>query len=278
MRPATTTGVADPPVIAANGEPTKITPVDTATADNDPQNKLIYDRVNTDSGKDAAGATLVTPGAPSDTSAAPDDGQSAIARIILPGGPGTNTNDAASDSVGALAADDPAATGAADSGDETSDEIGPKKVRTVIVKPDGTIVSSGAVDAGQQATAAPAIPANPAPAADAPAAVADATPPVDDTAAISGANGELAVTPAPSLADADTMPAAKPATAPAAKQVAIAKPAPAPIDVTPAAKPASGGSGRRRHAGAGLLAAQRGSGPRHLPRSSGALPEDPRPV
>ncbi len=94
----------------------------------------------------------------------------------------------------------------------SSDEgFGPRKVRTVVVRPDGTIVSSQASAPGDAAAAQPSVaaatgPASPAPA---PAAVeplppATTTPPVDpnnDTLAIAGANGgvdangELKITP-----------------------------------------------------------------------------------
>lgn len=212
-----------PPLIAADGAPTKITPEDT-TADGDAQSKLIYDRVN---GGEAAGdTTLVTPGnEPADT-AAGDAAKNP--RVIIPGGPGidapaTATDDAlrldrqadapppvdsrqTGDGIGALAEDgaDPAVI----------EPIGPRKVRTVIVKPDGTIVSSEAADQGATPPAAEPIPPLP--------------PVTDDTAAIAGNNEgkALPLTDAPD--PAATTAAIKTAPADTAPPVAEAEPAPPP--------------------------------------------------
>lgn len=269
FRPAgTATGT--PPVIVADGQPTKITPDDTAAADAEAQNKLIYDRVN--SGEENAETTLVTPGneaiapVPSDNSSS-----NPITRVIIPGGPGYD-QPASDDGLsldgqpstlppeGAAAAE----VGANDAEDSAIQAIGPRKVRTVIVKPDGTIVENVVNDTGEGATASdtaagpPAVPAA-SPAEAAPAVVAEAAtsqPVNDDTNAIAGGsgNGELQITPVPdaggsTVAAVDNPPvvapppAPPPAPAPAQQQqtvVAAVDKGTAPIDLTqgPAAGPA----------------------------------------
>jgi hypothetical protein len=259
-----------PPVIAADGSPTKITPADTAANDTDSPNKLIYDRVNSNADNSTGDTTLLAP----DTGTTPPAGDAqpgAVSRVIIPGGPGIDQpgagNDTApsgqqdmaaapqpapSDGIGALASND-----ATPADQDAIQPIGPRKVRTVVVKPDGTIVSSNAAEAGTDAP--PAATVAPADATAAPQpAPADPTPPAvaDDVAAISGANGDaLPLTPTPdAAAPADAAPAdqapvadapaAKPAaTKPANTQVATAADDASPIDITPGAKPASATSG-----------------------------------
>ncbi len=102
--------------------------------------------------------------APADTNIATDTAQSneseasrEISRIILPGGPGDQSTA-------------PAVPGAEDA----TDDSGPRKVRTVVVKPDGTIVSSEAAPRGATDTApAATVPDNaPLPPSDAPPSMA----------------------------------------------------------------------------------------------------------
>jgi hypothetical protein len=147
-----------PPVIAADPTPTKVAPAvaDTAAADAE-NNKLIYDRV--DAAGQATGDTkLVTPGE-EQVAAAPaaDATDNPISRVIIPGGPGVD---------GPLAADDkaasPAEASAAATDGSADSQIGPRKVRTVVVRPDGTIVSSEATPADGVAGALPAA-ADPSP-------------------------------------------------------------------------------------------------------------------
>jgi hypothetical protein len=202
-----TTGA--PPLIAADGGPTKITPEDTAAADTDAQNKLIYDRVN--SGEAAANndTTLVTPGdGPINDVATDDTGNNAISRVIIPGGPGIdapatddalrldNQQDAVVPPVADAPADSITALAANDSGNPDAIEpIGPRKVRTVVVKPDGTIVSSNAADEGTPPADETAAPTTATTTAKAPPAPASVT---DDTAAIAGNGGQdLPITDAP---------------------------------------------------------------------------------
>ncbi len=280
-----------PPVIAADGNPTKITPDDT-TAANDPdgQNKLIYDRVN--SGDQAnTDTTLLTPDNGPIKDVGSDTANSAISRVIIPGGPGIDapgTNNSATqpdqqaaappattttqpDAIGQVAAND--ATVAVDP--DAIQPIGPRKVRTVVVKPDGTIISSAATDAGiAPEAAAPAATSNNTAAAKPAATSAEPAPAVvDDTAAIAGNNSDALPITAPSsdgtTAAADAAPApatpvveappavAKPAaTKPAATKPAATKPAAAqqvatadaaddssPIDIVPGTTAAPAASG-----------------------------------
>ncbi|MCP4386085.1 MAG: hypothetical protein GY798_32550 [Hyphomicrobiales bacterium] len=132
-----------PPVIAADSTPTKVFPDAPAATDQDQQGKLIYDRVDdTETGSET---TLVTGGDDPIVDVPADDEDLAnnpIARVIVPGGPGIDGPIADSgDGVGSTDAESdlPAAADAS---------IGPKKVRTVVVRPDGTIVSSEAVEEG----------------------------------------------------------------------------------------------------------------------------------
>lgn len=240
-----TTGTTPPPLIAADGGPTKITPDDSATTDTDAQNKLIYDRVN--SGEAAnSDTTLVTPGdGPINDVATDDTSNNAISRVIIPGGPGIDapaTDDALrldnqqdsvappvaetpSDAITALAANDAAGTNDPDA----IQPIGPRKVRTVVVKPDGTILSSNATDAAAPADAA-------APQATAVTPLPTPTPPVtDDTAAIAGNAGkDLPITDAPdTTATAEVaQPEPPPVAEPAPTAVAEAKPLPKPTAET----------------------------------------------
>jgi hypothetical protein len=255
-----------PPVIAADGAPTKITPADTTTTDADTSTKLT-DRLT--SGGDANGDTTLL---------APDDGTATAnptSRVIIPGGPGIDAPPAAgngqaaqkpavvspppadtapTDAIGAVAAND--ATDAADPA--SADPIGPRKVRTLVVKPNGDIISNNATDVVDSgAAAAPAAPTPPpanAVATDAPAVPAPEKPPVtDDVAAITGKNGDaLPITTQPdaaadtaATAPADTQtvaaadPPAKPAPAakPSKQPVQTAENDASPIDITPGTKP-----------------------------------------
>jgi hypothetical protein len=158
--------VATPPIIAADASPAKIVPAATP-ASNDEQNKLIYDRVN--GGQSADGTKLVTPG-DDKVAAAPAasaDENNPISRVIAPGGPGFDQPAKAGDA--AASGDPPADAPAATEGD--NGQISPKKVRTVVVRPDMTVVSSKAAsadDAGKlPAGASPAVPPAAGPTADA---------------------------------------------------------------------------------------------------------------
>lgn len=258
------TGSEEPPIIVADGAPTKITPDEPALAEAEAANKLIYDRVNPAEG--TAETTLLTPGEEPIAQVPTDDAASnPITRVIIPGGPGI---DAPTDDQG-LSLDGQPSTMAAESGDPTqlaandgsdpSQPIGPRKVRTVIVKPDGTIVESTAsevddLSAAAAATAAPAAAPAPEPVIAAPSPAPEPAQPqpiTDDTAAIAGTtNGELAITPLPET-DASRVataeeppvlappaPAAEPPPAPAANVAAANTDA---VDLQPSPPVPSGG-------------------------------------
>jgi hypothetical protein len=152
---------AAPPVITADTTPTKIIPptpdADVAKSD---------DRVD---GPETADSKLVTTDE-TKVAALPSDAEdnNPISRVIIPAGPGFDSPVA----DGGTAADD-------------SSQLGPKKVRTVVVRPDGTIVSSEAVPADGSVSPPPSA------AADAtPAPADDVTPPADATASPQVATAE----------------------------------------------------------------------------------------
>ncbi|SHG05343.1 Cell division protein DedD (protein involved in septation) [Kaistia soli DSM 19436] len=221
-------GGGTPQVIAADQSPTKVEPEVQPTQNQDTQqNKLIYDRADPDT---ASPDQLQIPdNGTADATAQSNESQASreISRIILPGGPGDQSSS-------------PAVPGGVDNTvPNTGDDSGPRKVRTVVVKPDGTIVSSEAAPRG----------ATPAANTNAPASTdaASATSPTAlQTPAADGADT------APSTAADDTAPAmAAPAkdasqlSAPAAAAPEVAA-APTPVPATPepaapAATPSSGG-------------------------------------
>ena len=119
-----------------------------AVAEDEGQAKLIYDRVNP--GDEAAGSQLAAQENDpiSDVPAQADESSNPISRVILPGGPGI-------DPPASETGPSPTATAAAPPVESESDRIqpiGPKKVRTVVVRPDGTIVSSEAAPADGSAS------------------------------------------------------------------------------------------------------------------------------
>ena len=223
-----------PQVIAADEAPTKIAPeVKPVTDPNAQQNKLIYDRADPDKG--SPDQLQIPDDGTADATAQSNESQASreISRIILPGGPGDESTT-------------PAVPGGTDpaTADE-GDDAGPRKVRTVVVKPDGTIVSSEAAPRG--AAAANDAPAA-APTASAPAVVAAApeaaapaaeAPANDAPAADAQSDGTMSLDAlTPSAKDSSQL--AAPDTAPAPVAAAPAPVAAAPAAVKPAA-PSSGG-------------------------------------
>ena len=247
-----------PPIITADATPSKVTPEETAAPEADAQsNKLIYDRVD---GKGAGEDTkLANPGEDPIAAGPPvDEGNTAISRVIIPGGPGidrppqpdagatTAAEAAAGEAAGTtITTDEPAADQAA-TADDGAASIGPKKVRTVVVKPDGTIVSSEAtaVDATSASEPLPdtATPDAATAAADTPAVPDTRTQmddvldgkalPVDTDPLKSAARGKTVADAAPAAA-AGTVPA--PGTAPAGDAESAAS-APDTVAPPPAAK------------------------------------------
>ena len=132
-----------PPIITADSSPTKVQPDDAQASDGEAPSKLIYDRV-AESGE-GTDTRLVTSNDTDIGNIPADDTDVAnnpISRVIIPGGPGVD-EPGADGGDGAAIADGSAS--------EEQSDIGPRMVRTVVVKPDGTIVSSeatGVDDAG----------------------------------------------------------------------------------------------------------------------------------
>ncbi len=216
-----------PQVIAADESPTKVAPeVKPVTDPNAQQNKLIYDRADPDQG--SPDQLQIPDDGTADAAAQSNESQASreISRIILPGGPGDQSTT-------------PAVPGATDApATDAGDDSGPRKVRTVVVKPDGTIVSSEAAPRGAAQAADTNAPAA-APAASAPTVVA-AAPATDAPPAAAapedGGQASLDTLTAPAK---DTSQLAPPAAEAAPAEVAAA---PAPAAVKPAAPaPSSGG-------------------------------------
>lgn len=142
-----------PPLIAADSGPTKVRPENPGGAATSEQSKLIYDRVGGDTvdAELAPDRTVTTVSRPETQQT---DASREISRIILPN-----------------PADPPIEDEAAAASAE-SDTVGPKRVRTVVVRPDGTIVSSNSAPATAAAAPPPAV----APVESAPPQVASAEP------------------------------------------------------------------------------------------------------
>jgi hypothetical protein len=239
-----------PPIITADATPTKVEPDNTGAGDSEGQAKLIYDRV--DPGSEVAGSELVVPGEDpiADIPPIPEDtGGNDVSRVILEGGPGIDAPADATDPSAPIDLSDRMAVGS----DTTEPEpIGPKKVRTVVVRPDGTIVSSAATSTEETAETIPDLPppseTPPAPAADENPLLADdfgveaidnpagdappSPPPAEDLGSASVPDIPApAPTPAPAPAPTPTPRASPPPAAPTV--VATTGAANGPIDVTP---------------------------------------------
>lgn len=134
-----------PPIIVAEAGPTKVPPDEQAVAETDAQGKLIYDRVD-ESGDETR---LVTSGEAAVGEIPADDvDDNPISRVIIPGGPGID-GPAPVGEAGAAVIAEVEPPGSEDAG------IGPRMVRTVVVKPDGTIVSSAATGVDEDGNALP---------------------------------------------------------------------------------------------------------------------------
>jgi hypothetical protein len=235
-----------PPIITADSSPTKVEPDNTGAGDSEGQAKLIYDRV--DPGSEVAGSELVVPGGDpiADIPPIPEDtGGNDVSRVILEGGPGPEIPAGDTDPMDLSEGRE---TTVAGSSPPEPEPIGPKKVRTVVVRPDGTIVSSAATATEETAETIPDLPppseTPPAPAADENPLLADdfgveaIDNPTPDTPAGDVASASVPDVPAP----APTPPTPAPAPPPAAKASPPPKPptvvattggANGPIDLTP---------------------------------------------
>ncbi|HET7716353.1 MAG TPA: SPOR domain-containing protein [Bauldia sp.] len=143
-----------PPIIAADAGPTKVPPDEPTTTETDAQGKLIYDRV--DDSSDGSDTRLVTSGQAQVGDVPSEDTEIAdnpISRVIIPGGPGVDppASEDGTDGQAVIAE-----AGAPEPPEGEQSGIGPRMVRTVVVKPDGTIVSSEATGVDEEGNALPA--------------------------------------------------------------------------------------------------------------------------
>ena len=190
-------GSGEPPLVQADNSPVKEAPADPGGKDFPHKNKLIYDRLQ--NGDQPENERLVprreelaVPALPSatQTAALPADGPPQVASAPL---------------------------------EETGEDGGPRRVKTMVVRPDGSVMAPAMPPAGAETTASTTAPA--APAAGVQVASAD--------------NPGIAVTAPPA---AQAAPAPQAAAAPPAAPAATPEPAPAPVQqaaVAPAPKPAA---------------------------------------
>jgi SPOR domain len=202
-----------PPIIRAEDTPAKIAP--TAAQTEEPtqqQGKLVYDRVGGDAAAD--NAQLVPREEP-----VADLGERKV-RVIEPG-----QEDQAAGLRGSASE--------TASGTDASGDTQPKRVRTVVVKPDGTIV--GEIEPPK--SAAPVQPLQPAAAQPAPASepVPMSAPAAEPTP--ESATAEPSGPPLPRPRPADLPVSKTSAAAPAAPATAPVAPAPAPAAFVPPAAP-----------------------------------------
>jgi len=253
-------GSSGPPqIITADATPTKITPDNAGVSDGDSQSKLIYDRVDPNSEIDDSQLVVAGNDPIADIPPIPEDTASSdVSRVILGGGPVLDRPPEETGSMDELSMPAGGSTTIASEAAEPP-AIGPKKVRTVVVRPDGTIVSSEAVAPEEdQATSQDDVtgtlaelpPASETP----PAPGADENPLLSDNFGTEATDDPGPDVPAPnnpieeSASIPDIAPPAPPAARPAASApTVVATPGSSngPIDVTPANTPqsASGGLG-----------------------------------
>jgi hypothetical protein len=256
-------GSSGPPqIIVADATPTKITPENAGANDGVSQSKLIYDRVDPNSEIDDSQLVVADNDPIADIPPIPEDTASSdVSRVILGGGPAL---DRPPDEAGSMDELSMPAGGNTTVASEAAEPptIGPKKVRTVVVRPDGTIVSSEAVAPEEEqatprddvtGTLAELPPASETP----PAPRADENPLLSDNFVAETIDNPSPDIPAPSapieesasIPDiAPPAPRQPPATRPAASApTVVATPGSSngPIDVTPAntSQSASGGLG-----------------------------------
>ncbi len=184
-----------PPVIAADDGPVKVEPPkDQAAADEETVGEAVYDRV---AGNAPAAQEQVV-----DNSEEPRE----VARIVLPS-PQSDSNDALVRSVGGE--DAATADGGQANGVEASD-IGPRRVPTFTVRPDGTIVSSDDTPTASTTTTETPAPAN-APAEEMAAAEPAPAASADELSAMAAAPADEAMTSRPAIEDSTAVAAVAPA-------------------------------------------------------------------
>ncbi|HUU66269.1 MAG TPA: SPOR domain-containing protein [Methyloceanibacter sp.] len=186
-------GSEQPPIVQADARPVKAAPDDPGGKEFPNKNKLIYDRLT--NGDVAEGERIVPR-------------QEDVAVPALP--PATDTAGLPA-SVATTDLANPATT----QGVETAEDGGPRKVKTLVVRPDGSVEAPAAAEVAEAAGAA----------ADAATAAVDTA----TTAATGAVPGSVMPVPA---AQALVPPAAAPAPAAAPQQLAAVEPAPAPAAPT----------------------------------------------
>lgn len=238
-----------PPIVTADTSPTKIAPDDAGASDSEGQAKLIYDRI--DPAAEITDSQLVVPGGDAIANIPPipeDSTNSDVSRVILEGGPGTGAsgNGTGPPSSAAEISPDARSTVARSDG-QTAAQIGPKRVRTVVVRPDGTIVSSEAVAADEGGTAVAGIP----PASETPPApAADENPLLAETFGVEAIDNPTPAVPAESSASVSVpdirppTPTSRPPASPAQPTI-VTTPGESsgPIDLTPGTAPTGRGGG-----------------------------------
>ncbi|HLP66496.1 MAG TPA: SPOR domain-containing protein [Rhizobium sp.] len=227
-------GSGEPVVIAADKEPVKVVPEDKGGKTVPNQDKAVYDRV--------AGAAVDDPKQPSLISSS-EEPVDVVQKTLIPETlplEGENEPDAMPTPVGET--EDPRLLPSDQSADQqaagsTSDPvtIAPRKVRTMIVRPDGTLVAQEVEQPTAEATTpqAAAVPQAPA----APALAPPTTEPVGQTPAAPTVPSDTANQPqtvAELAAPAAAQPATGAATPAAETAAAPAEPAPAETTAAPA--------------------------------------------
>ena len=175
-----------PPVIAADTSPVKVNADEQPATSEETVGEAVYNRV--------AGAAPTTDEQVVDNAEEPKE----VARIVLPA-PQSETA-ATERPVGEDQSGE--ATGSTQA---SSDEIGPRRVPTFTVRPDGTIVSNAAAPAPQPAAAAPAAEPAAEPPAPAQTAAAEPAPPAAETLSEADTEG---MTPRPTIDESGDLAAA----------------------------------------------------------------------
>lgn len=152
----------EPPVLAADEDPTKTIPEETAGAEGD---KSIYDRLNTGEGEQTEGSSTVTLGEPAESVDVPKEGEAQVAESDPPiqGIGFANEAPASGDETATVGGDDAAGTIDAAAG-EAQPKI--RKVKVVSVTPEATIAPDDLGSGALEAADTPVEEAAPAPAAE----------------------------------------------------------------------------------------------------------------
>ncbi|RFB94499.1 sporulation protein [Rhizobium leguminosarum bv. trifolii] len=224
----------EPRVITADKEPVKVVPENPGGKTVPNQDKAVYDRVAGSAEEPKQKALVSSDEAPVDVvqrtltpEALPEDDENASA-----GDQVTPTAVGETEDPRLLPNQDNADNAAAGGADKTP-SVSPRKVRTMIVKPDGTLVAredSAPADQPAAPATASAQAAQPMPALTAPSAQsASPVPPVAGTAASFPSNAEVASADARSAAPVETAPAKPPIATDADAQAANPAPVDAPV-------------------------------------------------